>query len=177
MTSTRFPAEDIEASAIDWSVAVLTRYQELVREGEFTESHRRHLRDILSSVVWYWGGKGRHKYLGVGVWSEAALDSYRRHGKVVTSKGANDSLVHEHVMPRRAVVDALLEIAEVTPESVRALLTDLAIVAVVTVAEHDRLDDQIVDPADPWKRYRAAKIPVVTGPAVIDVLGDDADLS
>lgn len=176
MASNRFSAEDIEASAIDWSVSLLTRYQELVQEGEFTESHRRHLRDLLSSVVWYWGGKGRHKFLGVGVWSKAALDSYQRHGRVVTSKGANDSLAHEHVVPRRAVVNALLDLSDVTPESVRGLLTELAIVAVVTVAEHDRLDDQIVDRADPWKRYRVANIPVVMGPAVIDALGDAADL-
>ena len=175
MANARFPAHEIEESALDWAVALLQRHRELASRGALTPSHRRHLRPLLSNVVWYWDGKGKHKYLGVPAWSHEALASYRRNGGVVTTKGRGDALVHEHVMPRKAVVDALLDLDPVSPASVRDLLDRLAVVAIVTESEHRRLDDSILDRDDPWLRYRVANVEVARGGDVVAALGDAAD--
>ena len=95
------------------------------------------------------------KYDGCPYWSEGALASRGKYGRPVKDKrkfGA-DALRHEHVFPRKELVQKLFSLADPTSTLVGELVESLNIGVVVTVAEDERLPKQGTEP-DPWERYR-----------------------
>ncbi len=124
---------------------------------------------IINSACWCWSG-ATGKYLGCRFWSKAAL-------KQLAVRGPGrwgDWCHHEHVMPRRVVVDLVMKLVAPSPERVRELLDQCAIGCVVTIVEDRTLGRAFkqsmppgfFDPNNPqyqdhWARYKAAEIEVV----------------
>ena len=109
-----------------------------------------HYRELLSILVWKWT-EAHGKYRGCRYWSQAALAATK------------DDWCHEHVVPRRLLVDAVRDLADPSPDAVRDLLERMAVACVVTRAEHDALPEAAWEELleDPWARYRRAGIEVV----------------
>lgn len=104
-----------------------------------------HRNELLSICVWKWT-EAHGKYKGCRFWTRAALDAER------------PQLAHEHVVPRRLIVRALIELDEVS--DVPDLLARMAVACVVTRSEHDRLPEASWDEllANPWARYSGIEV-------------------
>jgi hypothetical protein len=127
---------------------------------------------VLADVAWVWtefdgkyaGRPGR--YTGCKFWTQMALMQHRLDRK-------SRRLRHEHIVPKRIVIDMLLKLERPTPESVREICERFLIGVVVTIEEdavlnefRDSMPSEFDDPAspeyrDPWLRYRRCKIEVV----------------
>jgi hypothetical protein len=106
-----------------------------------------HYRALLSHTIWMWT-EAAGKYRGCRYWTPAALEIRRERRR----------LRHEHIVPRKDLIEALHKLADPTPDAVRDLYSRMAMACIVTVAEHDRLLDATWEELsqDPWIRYRRA---------------------
>ena len=112
-----------------------------------------HVRELLSILVWKWT-EADGKYRGCRFWTPQALAADR------------STWAHEHVVPRKLVVRALLDLPDPSPSAVRDLLERVGLACIVTRDEHDALPDLPWETLhdDPWARYREAGIEVVERP-------------
>lgn len=103
--------------------------------GDFSPGTRR---IVVNGAVWcFTEGPGRkHKYVGCRFWSRGAIDDVNARG----FEGLSKRLRHEHVVPRKLVIEEILGLAAPTPEDVQRAFERYAIGCVVTVDEMRRLD-------------------------------------
>lgn len=145
---------DLEAIAADVAIALASAMSRECKLG------------VIHWASWRWSG-AQGKYVGCPYWSRAALTELKTRGP--GRWGAWCS--HEHVVPRKVIVGALLALAEPTAARVRGVMERLAIGCVVTREEDRRLSKGLRSkmPAgyeiegdamylDVWARYRAAGI-------------------
>ncbi|MAT73000.1 MAG: hypothetical protein CMJ58_26250 [Planctomycetaceae bacterium] len=140
-----------------------------------SELHPRTIKAVLNHLCWQW--TVRH-----GKILKCAYRSRKAHRllKGVTP-GPNfkrikqeHGLIHEHVVPRKVIVQYLTKMShQLTLEEVREVFVRLAIGAIVTGEENDRLnkyrssmpDDfdlsEDLQSCDPWARYRKLRITIV----------------
>ena len=110
---------------------------------------------VLSEATWVWT-EFEGKYEGCEYWSAAAMEF----------RGNPKMLVHEHVMPKKIVIERLLQLSTPTTSSVHQLLESCCKGAVVTRTEDATLNRLGLrskmphdwDGTDLWARYKAAKI-------------------
>jgi len=119
--------------------------------------------DVINGILWAWNGD-HGKYDGCEYWSKKALES-KNDPKV--------KRIHEHIVPRKALIGILERLADPTPDKVRQVLNCLCVAAVIANEEHSRLDlsfrdrmpnDFVESPlsaSDPWLRYKRCGIDVV----------------
>jgi hypothetical protein len=109
---------------------------------------------VLADAVWVWS-EFYGKYAGCPFWSVAAREA-----------NSIKELCHEHVVPKRYIIQRLLDLSPPTPEDVHGVLSTYCIGAVVT-RDEDRQITQAGfrssmpdewDTKDIWIRYRLAGI-------------------
>lgn len=107
--------------------------------------------ELLSVCIWKWT-EAHGKYKGCRFWTRKAL-----------AAKSHKELAHEHVVPRRLVVEQLCAIADPDEAAVRELFEAMAVACVVTRDEHRNLPEvdweELV--TDPWARYEYADVEVV----------------
>ena len=108
----------------------------------------------LSEMLWAWT-EARGKYSRDLPWSQGAIEAHAELGSIQRAK-----LQHEHVVPRRLVILALLDMPSPTAAKVRAFLGRYAIACVVTRNEHATLPDLPWETlqSDPWARYLGVEV-------------------
>jgi hypothetical protein len=130
---------------------------------------------VLKEVTWVWT-ESSGKFIGCPYWSAAAVRQFKR-------DHSRKRLVHEHVVPKKVVIDMLFGAANPTADSVRAILDKFLIGVVVTKKEDLRLNvefgksmpDEFDDERsnafrDPWLRYRRCGIQVRSMPQQTEAL-------
>lgn len=112
---------------------------------------------VVSEITWVWSEfDGKHQ--GCKYWSSAALQSGL----------PNKHLVHEHIVPKKVIVDSLMNEVERTPEKIYEFLERFCIGVVVTKDEDISLNRAGLrstmpkdwEGEDPWARYTAVGIQV-----------------
>lgn len=120
---------------------------------------------VLADAAWVWT-EFHGKYDGCPYWSELAIQLRRAQPKA--------KLTHEHVVPKKVVINVLFALQSPTPATAFDLLSTFLIGVVITRQEHDLLNVEdgssmpaaFADPAhadyrDPWLRYKKHDIRVV----------------
>lgn len=140
-------------------LTMLLRYRRRYSgKSPYTNATERHIKELCSTLLWK-HSESDGKHIGCKHWSTGARASKRHHGKIMTSKGKKDGLIHEHLFPRNQLIEEVLFcIEEPTIEKIRKTLDRLNIGVVITNAEHQRLDKIKGTRQDPWERYRKAGI-------------------
>ena len=108
---------------------------------------------VLAEVVWVWS-EFDGKYEGCKLWSENA------------SQARKDKLIHEHVVPKKIIIDTLFNLSSPTGAAVKDILSKFCLGVIVTKEEDQRLNTMGLrskmpddwDGSDPWARYVAAGI-------------------
>ncbi|MEX2659435.1 MAG: hypothetical protein WD232_07040 [Acidimicrobiales bacterium] len=101
-----------------------------------------HIRSLLNVLIWHLT-EADGKY----------TCRYQSSGALTAPKGAK--LNHEHVVPRKALIDRLLK-----APGEQAEILGQAVACVVTKTEHERLS-ALKAPREGWDRYRAAGVRVI----------------
>lgn len=130
---------------------------------------------VLKEVTWVWT-ESSGKFIGCPYWTDAAVRRFKR-------ERSQNGLRHEHVVPKKVVIDMLLNLEKPTPELVRAILDKYLIGVVVTKEEDVRLNAEFsktmpeqfgVEKSksfqDPWLRYRNCGIKVRLMPQQTEAL-------
>lgn len=128
--------------------------------GTFHPSVERQIRRVISHVLlWNHSQANGDKYNGCHYWSEGALQSRLRHGKVNTNhrQVEGDALRHEHLFPRKQLITKLFSLSDPTPSEVLTILDCLNIAVIITKSEDALLPNE-GDETAPWERYRKAGI-------------------
>jgi hypothetical protein len=151
------PTDEWE-SASELIVLLLQERLRRLEEGCYSNANDRHLRRLCSALLWQ-HSEAFGKYRGCQYWSHGAIDSFKRHDGVVTSKllYGNDALIHEHLFPRGQLIEKLFALSEPTGFAVSELLTKLNTGVVITAGEDKTLSKEGTE-SDPWERYRNANI-------------------
>lgn len=110
---------------------------------------------VLLEATWVWT-EFEGKYDGCEHWSEAAW----------AVRGQPEMLIHEHLMPKKLVIERLLRLASPTPSSVQQLMESYCKGVVITRDEDTRLNKLGLrskmpkdwNEKDVWARYTAAQI-------------------
>lgn len=110
---------------------------------------------LLDNICWTWS-EFDGKLEGCRWWTAAAL----------ASRDDPSSLRHEHVVPRRVIIEHLLSLGTPTVGIIRQIMDTWCIAAVVTTEEDRQLRGAGLtqrmprgwDGKDAWARYRAAGI-------------------
>lgn len=142
-------------------LSALRAVQQLLRPVPgLTVAHRR---ELLTISLWKW--------------TEAAgVPPYAKFNVRYATPGALDhsnpaKVNHEHVWPRRWIIDRLLERGKAWPEhELRTFLEEHGVACIVTVDEHARLSTLTSGP-EGWDRYARAGIRVrdLTGDSFLDL--------
>lgn len=112
---------------------------------------------VVSEITWVWSEfDGKHQ--GCKYWSSTAL----------RSRLPNKHLVHEHIVPKKVIVNSLMNEVGRTPERIYDFLERFCIGVVVTKDEDTALNSAGLrskmpedwDGEDPWARYKAVGIQV-----------------
>lgn len=113
------------------------------RAGQLTREHLQPVfyRAVCEFVTNEEGWK-RGRFWSVEAWKRA----------VDAGRTGNQRLVHEHVLPRSALLAHLLEVCQTKEEAI-AFLKDNAFCCVVTKEENAPLPLHKGFPDDPWRRY------------------------
>ncbi len=127
---------------------------------------------VLAEAMWVWT-ESTGKYEGCPYWTPLAMAVYAVNR--MRKRGKYHGLRHEHVVPKRVVMDMLESLETPTPEAVHAICEKFLHAVVVTVEEDSflNLDYQSTMPAefedltsehyhDPWLRYRRCSIQWMT---------------
>ena len=153
----RDPEETRQSAAALITVLLNDRLQRLA-SGEYTDAFDRHYRELCRALL------SKHseaygKLLGCEKWSVAAVESFKRHKDVVTSvrEDRTDALRHEHVFPRKQLIELLFELELPKLKTVEMKLEKLNLGAVVTHKEHGQLPSG-GNEVDPWQRYKEGKV-------------------
>lgn len=116
---------------------------------------------VLADVVWVWS-EYFGKYDGCCYWSKKALKF----------KGDTKSLCHEHIVPKKVIIEKICGLKSPTKPKIREILERYCIGCVVTRDEDKELNKaglRAQMPAgwngdDPWARYKSVGIQVVEVP-------------
>jgi hypothetical protein len=151
-------SNDERQSAAEFIVLLLSERLRRKAHGPYTTANERHIRRLCSALLWQ-HSEAAGKYKGCQHWSVAAIESFRKHNRIVTSKRdyRDEALIHEHLFPRSQLLNLLFKLSEPTVADVRALLDRLNIGVVITAGEDKLLSKKGVE-SDPWERYRKAGI-------------------
>lgn len=98
----------------------------------------------------------KRKLLNIALWMITEVDgkyNVRYVSKGVLETSGKKQLRHEHVYPRKFIIDSLF----MNPENYSQIIDEYAIACIVTKEEHDILDNK----TDGWERYKRAEIQVV----------------
>ncbi|KAA6184220.1 hypothetical protein F2Q65_12960 [Thiohalocapsa marina] len=144
--------ENERASAAYLCTHLLKVRRDLLTEGAYTPSHDRHLRELAGVTLWK-HSEADGKIQGCRFWSHEALAAQKRR--------QSKELQHEHVFPKKQMIELLFDLDSPDLATVRRLLDELNIAAVVTKTEHRRLGGIPGTRHDVWERYRTAGIPWV----------------
>ena len=156
-------ARDPEAerqAAAELITLLLQERQRRQKDKCLSTAHNQQISRIISHVhLWKHSEAEGDKYKGCRYWSEGALQSQHRHGKVDTDhrRVGGDALRHEHLFPRKQLIAKLFSISEPNATEVRTLLGRLNIAVIVTMDE-DKILPREGDETDPWDRYRKTGI-------------------
>jgi hypothetical protein len=110
----------------------------------------------MADVVWIWS-EFEGKYEGCRYWSEGALEARR----------TNKPIVHEHLVPKRVIIDLLMSIRNPTAGAIRDLLDRFCVGVVVSQEEDRKLNSCRLRSTmpqgwtvndDPWARHIRAGI-------------------
>jgi hypothetical protein len=148
-------------SVAELTTLLLQERQRRTTNASYNKENNKHIRRTISHVLlWEHSEAEGEKYKGCRYWSEGAVQSLKKHGKVVTSRTlfGGDALLHEHRFPRKQLIDKLFSITKPTVSNVRTLLDKLNIAVIVTVDEHKELSKFEGDESGPWSRYDNAGI-------------------
>jgi hypothetical protein len=120
---------------------------------------------VLKEVMWVWT-EFDGKFRGCIYWSQAAIRRFRHDGHV-------KNLRHEHIVPKKVVMDRLFRLKKPTTKRVWRILDRFLIGVIVTKKEDARLnaayskampasfrDKRSPGFRDPWLRYRECGIRV-----------------
>lgn len=120
---------------------------------------------VLKEVTWVWT-EFTGKFNGCHYWTAAALRRFKR-------ESSRKRLRHEHVVPKKVVIEMLFALDKPTAEKVRTILDKFLIGVVVTKEQDARLNaeygksmpPEFYDESsplyqDPWLRYRKCNIKV-----------------
>lgn len=153
-------AELERQSATDLITLLLQERWRRIDAGTLSGINERHIYYVLShALIWCFSEAGGHKYEGCRFWSEGALRSLRKHGKVVTNRKevGGDALRHEHLFPRKQLIAKLFSVVDLSTAEVRTILDQFNIAVIVSHDEDVRLSRE-GDESDPWERYRRAAV-------------------
>lgn len=129
----------------------LTSAVNLARAIIATDALLKHKRELLTACIWK-VTEADGKY-NVRYWSEGVHQLVQVHGTILAVTRLRPlPLRHEHVNPRRQLVNAMLE----NPADIERILRDEAIACLVTVDEHPRLNNALQG----FDRYQQAGIRV-----------------
>ena len=111
---------------------------------------------VIADILWCWS-EFEGKINGCIHWSKAA--------KSVTD---HEKLRHEHVVPKKHIIDLLMKVSKPSEDYIFALMTKHCIGAVVTLDEDKRLTDlgyrssmpENWNGEDVWARYKEARIEI-----------------
>jgi hypothetical protein len=122
---------------------------ELLSKRSYKDSHDRHLRELVGITLWK-DSEADGKIKGCRYWSRGALSAQKF--------GTSTDLRHEHVFPKKQLIELLFGLPNPAYETVRVMLEELNIAAVVTREEHRVLSSIPGTQPDVWQRYRIAGI-------------------
>ena len=113
---------------------------------------------VLDNAMWVWS-EFDGKYDGCKFWSAEAARA-----------GQEEKQIHDHAVPKKVLMEFLLRMSRPTPEEVERFFESYCFGAVITKAEDDALNKLGLrskmpsdwDGIDPWARYKAAKIVLIT---------------
>ena len=113
---------------------------------------------VLADVAWVWS-EYHGKYGGCRYWSKRALGM----------KDNTKTLCHEHIVPKKVIIDKILALKSPTKPKVNEILERYCIGCVVTRDEDKKLIKAGLrsampgnwDGVDPWARYKNVGIKVV----------------
>lgn len=127
---------------------------------------------VISQVCWAWT-EFDGKYDGCPYWSLLALEVCGPNQS--RERGWRKRLAHEHTVPKRIVLDMLMQLRDADAATVLDLLDRVLIGVVLLRSEHDLLNvehsktmpDEFFDPKspsymDPWLRYRRTQAAAAT---------------
>jgi hypothetical protein len=116
----------LDAEQLAPDIALLLR---LFREGQL---HEAVVRQVLKGACW-WVSNAQGRRDACDLWSKAALERRR------ANAGWNGiGFVHEHLIPRNVIEDAILALEHPTADAIKRLLA-LSRVCVVTPEEDEKL--------------------------------------
>ena len=144
----RNPADERNSAAY-LCTRLLQIRSELISKAIYTPSHDAHLRELVGITLWK-DSEADGKIQGCRFWSRGAI--------ALHESGKTKELQHEHVFPKRQLIDLLFELKHPVLDRVQGLLRELNIAAVVTKEEHRRLGLIPGSQGDVWQRYRLAGI-------------------
>lgn len=113
---------------------------------------------VVHEITWIWSEfNGKHQ--GCKYWSEKAINSGL----------TNKELIHEHIVPRKVMISALMNMENPTPDKIFNYLKKYCIGVVVTKEEDIRLNKAGLrskmpnswNEDDPWERYNLVGIKVI----------------
>lgn len=148
-------------AAAELVTLLLHERQRQLGNGTYAKEIDNHIRGIISHVLlWKHSEAEGEKYKDCRYWSQGALESVRRHGKVVTSRNicGGDALRHEHLFPRKQLINKLFLIHEPTLSEIRETLDRLNVAVIVTIDEDKSLGNAEGDESNPWNRYDKAGV-------------------
>jgi hypothetical protein len=113
---------------------------------------------VIDKVLWAWSGF-EGKLEGCPRWTPEAREDFARLGK--------SSVIHEHVVPRKVLIQTIMEMKNPSPAGVYDKLDTFCIAVVITKAQDVYLNQcglrQTMpsgwDKKDPWARYSTAGLP------------------
>ena len=151
------PVEEEETSAV--LILHLLKYRNtLITNNQSNNSYEKQFKELIDTLLWK-HTEAYGKYIGCKYWTDGALESLKKHNdKVVTNKKIDPThaLRHEHIFPKKETIQRLLNLTDITQETVNDMLK-LNIGVIVTVEEDSRLSNN-GNLSDPWQRYRDANI-------------------
>ena len=113
---------------------------------------------VLSEITWVWT-EFHGKYDGCKYWSKEAL-------KVKNSRA---ELIHEHVVPKKVLIEQLIDKQNLFPQEIYCFLEKFCIGAVITKKEDQKINDvglrskmpKTWNNEDPWARYDGLNINII----------------
>jgi len=113
---------------------------------------------VLADIAWVWS-EFDGKYRGCRYWSKKSLKM----------NGDNKMLCHEHIVPKRVIIEKICSLKSPTKRKIFDILQHFCIGCVVTREEDKKLNHAGLrskmpddwDDKNPWARYDRVKIQVV----------------
>ena len=151
-------------SVVELVTLLLQERQRRLTNSNYSKENNNHIKYVLShALLWKYTEAEGHKYKKCRYWSEGAVNSFKRHGDIITNRNicGGEALQHEHLFPLKQLIDKLFVISDPTEIKVKELLSKLNIAVIVTIDEHKLLHKFEGDENNPWTRYEKAGIKVV----------------